>query len=182
MEATALEDSAAMMLPRQDAKKNSVESSKGVPFAEEAKVEDHDQEATTTLQEISSVLPQDDNDSSHIFVPPRDVVAAPQQQSRPGAFPVSGPGFIPHEDSLLDIDTARATNEVPATLLNAVLVDDPEIPSASIVDYEAERKTQCHNRQGWIVLAAFVVTCLLVTVVVLAVVFTTSINFTRLLH
>jgi len=48
MEATALEDSAAMMLPRQDAKKNSGGSSKEIPFfAEEPKVVYQDQKDNT---------------------------------------------------------------------------------------------------------------------------------------
>ena len=162
MEATALEDSVAMLL-QEARKENYVGSSKEIPFAEEAKVEERDQEANTTWQEIHAVVPQFDNDSSDIFVPavlsravsPRDVVTESSLlQGRPGAFSVRGPAVIPRDDFFLHVATALATNEVqdeheqlePATLFNAVLVDDPEIANASIIDHEAEGKAQCRRQ------------------------------------
>ena len=67
MEATALEDSAAMMLP-QDAKKKSVGSSKEIPFAEEPKVVYQDQKDNTYIAEDTcsccASRSQSDNDSS----------------------------------------------------------------------------------------------------------------------
>ena len=67
LEAAALEDLTAMP---QDAKN----SRKEMSFAEEVKVEDQDQEATT-LQE-SSAVPQGDNHFSENLVPVHEVMAA----------------------------------------------------------------------------------------------------------
>ena len=163
-----MEAIAGAMLPQDAKKKYVVGSSKETPFAEEVKVEDQQKKAAVI------VPPQDENDSSNIVVPavssstaaalPRDVVAAPSQQHVPGAFAVRGPGDIPQDDSFLHVDTApTSTNNVqdelkqlePESLFKAVLVDDSEIPSASIFDHEAAEKAYC-RRQGWKVLGTFV--------------------------
>ena len=153
-----MEATAGAMLP-QDAKKKYVVGS--------SKVEYQKKKAAVIMP------PQDENDSSNIVVPavssstaaalPRDVVAAPSQQNvRPGAFAVRGPGFIPQDDSFLHVNTAPAPSAdefqdepkqlEPESLFKAVLVEDSEIPSASIFDHEAAEKAYC-RRQGWRVLA-----------------------------
>ena len=177
MEAIASEDLAGAMPPQDAKKKYVVGSSKETPFAEEVKVEDQQKKATVIMP------PQDGNDSSNIFVPAvssstADVVAAPSQQHVPGAFVVRGPGFIPHDDSFLHVDTAPiSTNNVqdelveqlePESLFKAVLVDDPEIPSASIFDHEAAEKAYC-RRQGWRVLATFVMISILGAIIAIVI-------------
>ena len=146
MEAIASEDLAGAMLPQDMSL---------------VKVEDQQKKAAVV------VPPQDDNDSSNIVVPAvlsSTAAALPRQHVRPGAFAVRGPGDIPQDDSFLHVDTApTSTNNVqdelveqlePESLFKAVLVDDSEIPSASIFDHEAAEKAYC-RRQGWKVLATF---------------------------
>ena len=104
----------------------------------------------------------------------REVLKASSiQQMRPGAFAVRGSGFIPQDDTFLHVNTTLTTNEVQdengqleqATMLNAILVDDPEIASASIVDQRAEGKAQC-RRQMIVVLATTVVIGIIVYIIV----------------
>ena len=143
MEAIASEDLAGAMLP-QDAKKKYVVGSSKVRYQKK--------KAAVIMP------PQDGNDSSNIVVPAvssstADVVAG---HVRPGAFEVRGPGFIPQDDSFLHVDTApTSTNNVqdelveqlePESLFKAVLVDDSEIPSASIFDHEAAEKAYCRRQ------------------------------------
>ena len=147
-----MEATAGAMLP-QDAKKKYVGGS--------SKVEYQKKKAAVIMP------PQDGNDSSNIVVPAvlsSTAAALPRQNVRPGAFAVRGPGDIPQEDSFLHVDTApTSTNNVqdelkqlePESLFKAVLVDDSEIPSASIFDHEAAEKAYC-RRQGWKVLGTFV--------------------------
>jgi len=122
-----------------------------------------------TFQEIPTA-PQIVNHSSDIFVtglsskaPSQEVVSPTPQKALPGAFPVRRPGTYPQKDSILHNDIELFSNKttqsdydqlVPATLFNAILVEDPEIPSASIFDQEADEKAYC-RRQGWRVLATF---------------------------
>ena len=146
MEAIESEDLAGAMLPQDMSL---------------VKVEDQQKKAAVI------VPPQDDNDSSNIVVPAvlsSTAAALPRQHVRPGAFAVRGPGDIPQDDSFLHVDTApTSTNNVqdelkqlePESLFKAVLVDDSEIPSASIFDHEAAEKAYC-RRQGWKVLGTFV--------------------------
>jgi len=121
-----------------------------------------------TFQEITTA-PQIVIHSSDFFVtglsstaPSQEVVSPTPQKVLPGAFPVRRPGTYPQHDSIflhneIELFSNKTTQSdynklVPATLFNAILVEDPEIPSASIFDQEAAEKAYC-RRQGWRVLA-----------------------------
>ena len=54
----------------------------------------------------------------------------------------------------------------PESLFKAVLVDDSEIPSASIFDHEAAEKAYC-RRQGWKVLVATGILVSIITIVII---------------
>ena len=150
MEATALEDSAAMMLPHQDAKKKSVGSCKEIPFfAEEPKVVYLvDQKDNTYIAEDTcsccASRSQSDNDSSDcpfsscgIFYSSTSTSCGSTSTATSTNWHISSIGtsldsfHTMSDDSVLHVDPALActSNEVqdkhgqlePATLFNAGL-------------------------------------------------------------
>jgi Leucine-rich repeat (LRR) protein len=147
--------------------KKSAHYSNEILFAE---VERQYHQDADTLQEITTA-PQIVNHSSdflsldsHQQLYLKKLCHQLHKKALPGAFPVRRPGTYPQHDSIflhneIELFSNKTTQSdyyqlVPATLFNAILVEDPEIPSTSIFDQEAAEKAYC-RRQGWRVLATF---------------------------
>jgi hypothetical protein len=171
----------------QEAKKSDTHVEKNRILVGETKVEKWDatsEEFAIHQEAKHTTTPIDLEHSSHLSIPVspvevssehRQVIFTLPQQVRPGAFAIGGPGFRePHDSfSFVVIPPSQTdhgeSQEEMTTTLNATLVDDTTLASATVVDMKAEEQAQRQRRMR-AYLVSFMLTSILVAVIAVVVV------------